>query len=373
MTTVAHAYPWDLIGDPDAAERYASLGVDAIALASSYHTVRAATPLHPQHRLIDARHAAFYLPVRESKFGRLVPAEPSWVDSNSFAIARDAVRGAGLPVYAWTVLTHNSRLGDLHPDVTVVNAFGDRYPYALCTANSDVVEYTRNVVSEVLELGEPDGIILEACGPLGFVHGGHHEKTEGADWSAVQQKLLSLCFCAACVELYPDPDALRQAVRAGVEGGSPSVEEALGDLAEPVQSVRTSVVRSLRQTLVSLIRSVAPSIRVGMHVTADPWGTGPFASVAGGVDADVDVLTTMCWPGPDVAVPGIQALQAVTDIPLAAYVLGLPPKPADGSALLKEWLAYVDAGVREFHLYHAGLASPARLDALREAVAGLPR
>jgi hypothetical protein len=33
--------------------------------------------------------------------------------------------------------------------------------------------------------------------------------------------------------------------------------------------------------------------------------------------------------------------------------------------------ALAEEGVREFHLYHAGLASAARLDAVREAVAGL--
>lgn len=380
VKSVVHAYPWDLIGDPDAVARYQSLGVDAIALAASYHTVRAATPLHPEHRLVDARHAAFYLPVRASNYGRLVPAEPSWMDgSNSFGDAAALVRAAGLPVYAWTVLTHNSRLGDLHPDVTVVNAFGDRYPYALCTAQPDVVEYTSVLVSEVLELGAPDGIILEACGPLGFFHGGHHEKTDGADWGPVAQKLLSLCFCTACTALYADPDALREAVRAGVDRGvSPegnvSVEEALGALADDVRSVRTGVVRSLRQKLVSQIRAAAPSIRIGMHVTADPWGTGPFATVAGGLDADVDVLTTMCWPGPEVAVSGIEALRsAAPDTRIAAYVLGLPPKPADGATLSKEWLAYLDAGVEEFHLYHGGLASSARLEALREAVAAVSR
>ncbi|MFS8101693.1 hypothetical protein LFM09_31655 [Lentzea alba] len=375
VKSVVHAYPWDLIGDPEAVARYQGLGVDAIALAASYHTVRAATPLHPSHRMVDARHAAFYLPVRESNFGRLVPAEPSWVDgSDSFGSAAALVRAAGLPVYAWTVLTHNSRLGDLHPDVTVVNAFGDRYPYALCTAQPDVVEYTSVLVSEVLELGAPDGIILEACGPLGFFHGGHHEKTDGADWNQVQQKLLSLCFCAACTALYADPDALREAVRAGVDRGAPSVEEALGALADDVRAVRTGVVRSLRQRLVSEIRAASPSIRIGMHVTADPWGTGPFATVAGGLDADVDVLTTMCWPGPEVAVAGIEALRAAApDTRIAAYVLGLPPKPADGASLSKEWLAYLDAGVEEFHLYHGGLASASRLEALREAVTAVTR
>ena len=375
VKSVVHAYPWDLIGDPEAVARYQGLGVDAIALAASYHTVRAATPLHPRHRLVDARHAAFYLPVRERNFGRLVPAEPSWMDgSDSFGEAAALVRAAGLPVYAWAVLTHNSRLGDLHPDVTVVNAFGDRYPYALCTAQPDVVEYTSVLVSEVLELGAPDGIILEACGPLGFVHGGHHEKTDGTDWNAVQQKLLSLCFCSACTALYADPDALRAAVRAGVDHGASSVEEALGALAEDVQAVRTGVVRSLRQKLVGAIRAAAPSVRVGMHVTADPWATGPFATAAGGLGTDVDVLTTMCWPGPEVAVPGIEALRAAAPgTRIAAYVLGLPPKPADGAALSKEWLAYQDAGVEEFHVYHGGLASSARLEALREAVAAVSR
>ncbi|MFE9745738.1 hypothetical protein ACFYOT_12600 [Saccharothrix saharensis] len=374
VTTVAHVYPWDVVGDPAAVDRIASLGVDAVALAASYHTVRAATPFHPSHRMVDARHAAFYLPVREEAWRgkRLVPAEPSWMDSaDSYTAASDALRAAGLPVYAWTVLTHSSRLGDAHPDVAVRNAFGDLYPYALCPSNEDVVEYARTLVSEVLSLGRPDGIVLEACGPLGFFHGGHHEKTDGADWSAVQQKLLSLCFCGGCSRRYDDVDGLRALVRAGVDNAAGSVEEALGARAGSVRAVRTDLSRSLRRDLVGLIRSTSPSTRIAAHATADSWGTGPFATVAGGVDADVDVLTVTCWPGVDASLPGIRALRAEADVRTAAYVLALPPKPADGDELLKEWLAYAEAGVQEFHLYHAGLASPARLDALRHAITGL--
>jgi hypothetical protein len=380
VTTIAHVYPWDVVGDPRAAQRYADLGVDAVALAASYHTVRAATPLHPEHRMVDARHAAFYLPVRDETWNgkRLAPAEPSWVDGdNSFGAAADALRAVGLPVYAWTVLTHSSRLGDQHPDVTVVNAFGDRYPYALCTANPDVVEYARTLVTEVLDLGRPDGVVLEACGPLGFFHGGHHEKTDGADWNPVQQKLLSLCFCVACAVLYQDAgidvDDLRAAVRAGVDAGAPSVEEALGDLAKPVSSVRTGIVRELRGALVALVREQAPGTRIAVHATADEWATGPFATVAAGVDADVDVLTVFCWPGAEASTPAIRALREVAgpDARIASYVLALPPKPVDGEALLDEWKHYAAEGVEEFHLYHAGLASPPRLDALKHAVAGI--
>ncbi|MFD9741080.1 hypothetical protein [Umezawaea sp. NPDC059074] len=380
VTSIAHVYPWDVIGDPLAAQRYADLGVDAVALAASYHTVRAATPLHPEHRMVDARHAAFYLPVRDEAWDgrRLVPAEPAWVDGdNSFGAAADALRAVGLPVYAWTVLTHSSRLGDLHPDVNVVNAFGDRYPYALCTANLDVVEYATTLVTEVLDLGRPDGIVLEACGPLGFFHGGHHEKTDGADWNPVQQKLLSLCFCVVCAVRYQDAgldvDDLRATVRAAVDAGVPSVEEALGDLAKPVSAVRTGIVRDLRRALVALVRERAPRIRIALHATGDEWATGPFATVAPAVDADVDVLTVFCWAGVDAATPGIRALREVAgpDARLASYVLALPPKAVDGEALLEEWKRYAAEGVEEFHLYHAGLASQPRLDALRHAVAGI--
>ncbi|MET0235018.1 MAG: hypothetical protein ABW224_10305 [Kibdelosporangium sp.] len=370
VNTVAHVYPWDVVGDPEAAARYASLGVDAVALAASYHTVRAATPLHPSHRLIDARHAAFYLPVREEAWQgkRLRPAEPSWVSPDSYREARDALRAAGLPVYAWTVLTHSSRLGDLHPDLTVVNAFGDRYPYALCPSNQDVVEYCVTVVEEIIELGQPDGIILEACGPLGFVHGGHHEKTEGADWGPVRQKLLSVCFCAGCSARYADVGALRAQIRAAVDAGEPDSVE----LAASVVEARTKVAADLRKVLVGRIRELAPGIRVIMHANSDPLATGPFATVAPEVGADVDVLVAMAWPGPAASAANIRALRKLAPgTRIAGYVLALPPKPADGDAMLAEMRALAEEGVEEFHLYHAGLAAQARVDAIRAAVSAL--
>jgi hypothetical protein len=375
VNTVAHVYPWDVVGDPDAASRIAGLGVDAVALAAAYHTVRAATPVHPDHRLIDARHAAFYLPVREETWQgkRLRPSQPSWVDESSFETARDALREAGLPVYAWTVLTHSSRLGDQHPDLTVVNAFGDRYPYALCPSNADVVEYCQTLVEEIIQVGQPDGMVLEACGPLGFVHGGHHEKTEGGDWGPVRQQLLSVCFCAGCVPRYPDASALRTRIQAAVDGGEPeSVAAALGALAEPVSAARTSIAGDLRKLLVNRIRSLAPQTRVVVHATADPWGTGPFATVAPEVGIDVDALVAMCWPGPAASAANIRALRKIApETRIAGYVLALPPKPADGQAMLAEMRALAEEGVEEFHIYHAGLASQARLDAIREAVSGL--
>jgi hypothetical protein len=380
VTTLAHAYPWDLVGDDAAAERIAGLGVGAVALAASYHTTRAATPLHPRHRMVDARHAALYVPVRPEAWQgkRLVPAEPSWVDSDSFGTAAERLRAVGLPVHAWTVLTHSSRLGDANPDLVVQNAFGDRYPYALCPSQQDVVDYCETLVDEIVQSGPLDGVVLEACGPLGFSHGGHHEKTDGTDWSPVQQQLLSLCFCTSCIGLYGDAGIdvvhFRQAVKAGVDGRADSVRAALGEhLADTVSGVRTGLSRALRQLLAGKIRETLPSAKIVAHAAADEWATGPFATVAGGVDADVDTLTFTAWPGPDAALPVLKALQGITDKALAAYVLALPPRPVDGAALATEWQQYLDAGASELHVYHPGLASQARLDAVSLALASLAR
>ncbi|MBF8194611.1 hypothetical protein ITP53_54955, partial [Nonomuraea sp. K274] len=44
------------------------------------------------------------------------------------------------------------------------------------------------------------------------------------------------------------------------------------------------------------------------------------------------------------------------------------PRPADPAALADLLRTYAKAGASEFHLYHAGLASPERLTALTQAL-----
>ncbi|RNL85751.1 hypothetical protein [Halostreptopolyspora alba] len=383
MSTV-YAYPWDVVGDPGAADRLAGLNADAVAIAASYHTVRAATPQHPDHRMVQARSAACYVPVRPSAWegSRLVPAEPDWVPGDDpFGRARDALRAAGLPVHAWVVLTHNSLLGTANEDLTVRNAYGDRYTYALCPSSPEVVDYCERLVGEVMTLGAPDGLILEACGPLGARHGGHHEKTEGADWTPVQLDLLSLCFCAACLELYRergvDPVELSARVCEGVDATTAdapeSVEEALGALAGPVREIRTGIASDLAHRLVARAREVRPDIPITMHASADPWATGPFSTVAGGVP-EIDCLVGNCWIPPDTATEGLAAMRRLAPqrTNIGAYVLALPPQPVDPDALGALMDRFAEAGADEFHMYHGGLASTRRLAMVAETLARRP-
>ncbi|WP_433497383.1 hypothetical protein ACQP1K_20840 [Sphaerimonospora sp. CA-214678] len=397
MTNVIYVYPWDIVGDPRAPARLRSLGVDSVALAATYHATRAATPLHPAHRLVDARYAACYVPVREEawKDARLVPAVPAeWTASaDPFGEAAAALRAEGLPVHAWTVLTHNSLLGSADPGLVVVNAFGEPYPYALCPASQEVRDYCHTLVGEIVELGEPDGLILEACGALGLRHAGLHEKTDGADWSPVQIALLSLCFCRTCRTRYEsagvDVSELTSRVRAGVDrasGSAPaSVEEALGDLAQAVRTLRTGLARELRDPLTARIRSARPGMPLALHADADPWATGSFATVSTSGTVDADLLIGNCWNDPEADMAGLRALRRLgepnrPDAPyrpaepgrlgprIGAYVLALPPRPADGAALSRLAGGYRAAGADEIHWYHGGLVSAARLKAIGQAV-----
>jgi hypothetical protein len=347
-----------------------------VAVAASYHATRAATPLHPEHRIHDAEHAACYVPVREQAWRghRLVPAAPSWdPDGDSFASARGQLLGQGLEVEAWIVLTHNSMLGRAHPDLVVGNAFGDRYPYALCPAAPDVQEYCLTLVEEVLRSAPLDGVVLEACGPMGLDHAGKHEKTEFADWDEAARALLSLCFCQACADRYAaagvDSGRLAQVVREGVEEGSGTVEDRLGDgLAAEVAASRTGIARQLRELLVARCRSVDPSIRITVHGSSDPWATGSFATVQPALGEGVDGVVASCWdpPAGSRRIKDLRTL-AGPGTEVGAYLRLDRGWPGDETTdrRLQEYLL---SGMTELHLYHLGLLGHQGIATMRRVI-----
>lgn len=380
--TVGYAYPWDFAGDPDAPARAAEVGVEVVALAAAYHTTRVPTPQHPTRRLMTTPHAACYLPVRESVWQgrRLAPRFADWLGGpDPFGEAAQAIRGQGLGVYAWTVFTHSSVLGAANPDLVVRNAFGEPYEYALCPSAEEVVDYCATLAGEIVETGEPDGIILEACGRLGIDHGGHHDKVDFAQWTAAQKRLLSLCFCAACHRQYADAgiDARRLAARVrscvDVDGSAPeSVEEALGaDLAEAVAKVLADTAVTIRRRVVDSARATRPDLPVTLHGAADRWATGAFTAIGGPLGCDVDSVVTNCWAGGDSAVARLREMAAYVgdDIAVGGYFRPDTVRPSEGPSL-EDWAGeFVAAGLRELHLYHLGLVPRPASAVLRALVA----
>jgi len=359
---VGYAYPWDYDGDPAAAERSRRLGLDSVALAATYHATRAGTPWHPDHRVLEAQWAACYVPVLESVWRghRLVPLEPTWTTSgNSFTPAEQRLTDQGVAVEEWIVLTHNLALGRRHPDLVVRNAFDDAYPYGLCPAADDVQEYCATLVEAVLDATSVSGVVLESCGPMGFDHAGQHEKTEFAGWDEERRALLSLCFCRACTDRYAaagiDVERLTTVVREGVDAGRGPLGESLGSLAPVMAEVRTGIATELRTLLVDRVRAVAPDTRITLHASADPWATGSFPTVMPALGEGVDAVIASCW---DVAggagrIRGLREL-VPADVAVGAY-LRLDRDWREGGATRTRLRKYIDAGMREVHLYHLGL------------------
>ena len=393
-TVTGYLYPWDLLGDQGAAADVAAVGVDRVALAAAYHSVRAATPRHPRRRVVDAHHAALYVPVEDRVWTgqTLVPLDAAeWTGTeNSFAAAARSLRTAGLEVDAWTVLTHSTSLGRANPEFCVQNAFGEVYSYALCPSNPQVRGYARTVVNQVLELGKPDGLILEAVGALGFGHQNMHEKTDGADYGTAVRNLLSLCFCAACMQEYTARglaagelsalvrDSIRRAQRAPdpadatADGGSAGWDtDAFGGLLE----CRWDAAAALLAGALEEARSHGIS-RIVVDTDPDPWSTGPFlpAQAMERVQQRGSLVSVLqSWGSPAESIRKLEASRgtAAGAGKYGAYVLTLPPKEASPGQWAQDWRRLRDAGYEELHVYHLGLASDTRRLALTEALRAL--
>ena len=201
MEIALYAHPPDIraLYDNGGLVRLRDIGITEVVMAVGGQAGRALVPWHPDGLV---RHleggTVHYRPkgnygLLQPKMSREVPASgPSPLER----LCEEAA-AVGMRVRAWTVLTHNARLGALHPDCCMQNAFGDVYPYALCPANPHVQQY---MLATIRDLAAHRGLHtteLESFGWMGHRHDGDHDEScFPAD--IYSDLLLSLCFCASC-------------------------------------------------------------------------------------------------------------------------------------------------------------------------------
>ncbi|MET7693583.1 hypothetical protein ABZT06_37405 [Streptomyces sp. NPDC005483] len=384
MKASTFVYPWDVNGDPEAAARIAGLGVQQATLASAYHSTRALTPRHPRHRIVTAEHAAVLYPTDSRWEGRDLRPYPAgdWAPGDAFGEALSELTRAGLEVHTWVVLAHNSRLGAEHPGTSVVNAYGDRYPWAPCIAQPATRAYLVDLAVEAALRPGAVGTELESLGWYGLQHLHAHDKIGGVPLGDAGMYLMALCFCGTCREGYGeqglDADSLAAAVRAALEplwqgapddGGWAGVEKLLGaGTAAATRAWRDETARTLQETTVRAVRAAAPegfqillhADPVTYHVGANP-GVDPehILSVADGV-------VVPCAGGPDLLTAFARAREdavIAANFPVVSQMGGAPGTLAADVARARE------AGASEVRLYHAGLASDGDLSAIREGLA----
>lgn len=392
MRTSAFLYPWDVVGDPGAAARVADLGVQQVTLAAAYHSTRALTPRHPSRRVVTAGHAAVLYPPDAGRWaGRaLRPYTQSWVESeDAYAEAAQALAGAGLDVHSWVVLAHNSRLGAEHPDTSVVNAYGDRYPWAPCIAQPAVRAYLVDLAAEAAARDGARGTELESCGWYGFAHLHAHDKVGGVGLGDAAQYLMSLCFCPDCRAGYGgqgvEAEELRLAVRGALEpvwagagaqeAGWGGVEKLLGaDLAGATLRWRAEVARGLQESAVAAVRAAAaPGFQVLLHADPQPYRCG--ANV--GVDPEhilsvADGVVLPCT-GTNAAREAALGPFAGRGGVLAANLTVVRGMGGSPGTLESDAAHAASLGANQLRLYHAGLASGPDLEAVAGALSRLGR
>lgn len=389
MKTSAFVYPWDVVGDPDAPARLAALGVEQVTLASAYHSTRALTPRHPHHRIVTAEYAAVLYPPDARWQGRELRPHPAgaWAPGDTFGEAAAALADAGLAVHSWVVLAHNSRMGAEHPHTCVVNAYGDRYPWAPCIARPATRAYLVDLAAEAAARPGAAGTELESLGWYGLAHLHAHDKIAGVALGEAGQYLMSLCFCATCRAGYAgagqDPDRLAAAVRAALDtlwagSGSPdggdgwaAVEKLLGaEAAAATRAWRDAVARGLQEEVVAAVRAAAPAgFQVLLHADPVSYHCGANAGVdPAHVLAVADGVVVPCAGGTGLLAPFAEQRTGGVVAANFTIVSGMGGSPG---TLAEDARRAASLGATQLRLYHAGLAPTSDLTTVRAALARL--
>ncbi|MFF0738357.1 hypothetical protein ACFYVK_42945 [Streptomyces chartreusis] len=387
MKASAFVYPWDVNGDPEAPGRIAALGVRQVTLASAYHSTRALTPRHPRHRIVTAEHAAVLYPTDGRWEGRTLRPYPAgdWAPGDAFGEAAAALTEAGLQVHTWVVLAHNSRMGADHPNTSVVNAYGDRYPWAPCIAQPATRAYLVDLAAEAAVRPGARGTELESLGWYGLQHLHAHDKTAGVTLGDAGHYLMALCFCPVCKEGYGDRglDAgeLAAAVRDALEplwqgapddGGWAGVEKLLGvRTAAATRAWRDERARTLQEAAVRAVRAAAPDgFQVLLHADPVTHHVGANAGVdPAHILSVADGVVVPCAGGPALLEPFAE--QGRADAVLAANLGVVSGMGGSPGTLAEDAARARELGATQIRLYHAGLASDGDLEAVREGLAAL--
>jgi hypothetical protein len=229
-----YAYAWDLAERTpgEAAAELKGLGLNTVTLAGAYHAGKFIRPRGIAGKVYFPEDGTVYFRPQARRYGKIKPVESSLNEDHDFFRKFGTT---GLAVNAWMVLLHNTRLGQSNPDVTVENAFGDRYVYALCPSNPDARAYAVALCADITANYPVLGISCESPGFAPYQHGFHHE------FALMKQNrwfdnLMGLCFCQHCRKGAKaagiDAEGLRSRIKADIESWLASDFDLPDDMAE---------------------------------------------------------------------------------------------------------------------------------------------
>lgn len=219
-------YPWDLddCGIEEVLAELRACGVTDVSVAMAYHSGRFLQLRSPKRKVYFPQDGVLYYPADPKDFAacRIRPLVGDFAHEHPafFPELAEKADKHGMTLSSWTVCLHNTRLGYQHPEACVQNAFGDITYYNQCPANDDVRDTMAALMRSVDQSVPLRTLQMESMNYMGFAHEYHHEK-DGVGLTALEDFLLSLCFCPACMAKGRaagiDMEHVRERVRADVE------------------------------------------------------------------------------------------------------------------------------------------------------------
>lgn len=367
------------------------LGVGGVTVAASYHAAQDFRPRNPASRVAYLPAGAHYFPPDERLYAGS-PIKPwcpdGYAEPDLMAALRAETSRRGMALTAWTVFGFNERVGRAQPELTQMNAYGDRYLADLCPAQPGFAAYARAVAADVTRY-QPDWLLAES------LH--YHPLREGRRFLVLgswPQVALGLCFCPACeraaVRNGVDVAGLRRWARATADAAFAGTA---GPAAGPVDpaavagvldgelaaflSVRAGIVAALAAAVGEVVREAgarfcfmdqagAGELLSGGTAAGDAWRYGVDLARVGPACDGYQVL-------------GYAPEPAQVGAAIGAYRDALPPSVTIRTALRPSWpdcqstanlaakiTAATGQGAQGIDFYHYGLVPDDALERVRE-------
>lgn len=380
--TAVWAYPWTLHanGVSQELESMAEMGVDAVNLATSYHSIQTVAPRGATGLFDSYRGGVFFEPSGEFDGTELaVPRADVPGTDDSLREVADVAAEHGIDVNSWTVCNHGSRLAAGNPAFRAESVFGEPHDHALCPSRPAVREYFAALVEAVAAYGV-DRIDLETIGFPSAFHGhGHrwgHQKNH-VFATPVQRCLVSQCFCDGCRRAAEqrgfDIDAIHERVEtlvldsldspaAGPGHGFEALRES-EPLVADLFDFRAAVVEGLLAELLESAGGSSLNYYVSDGFGLDVDAVAPAGIDLGRLDRYLDGVTAICYTAdPDVARDRLDGVLNAFDGTVHAGV-SLAPEYVESEADLRSLVAPIDERIDgTLNVYNHSLCGPTQLE-----------
>jgi hypothetical protein len=373
------SYIWDIVDD--GVEEVLGvlkndIGLDAISLATSYHSVDHLRPHTKGKRIFVSYDASVYFQPDEKlyKDTYIKPyINPIVGDGNPLSEISDQCDKIGLKLISWTVCIHNTRMGRTYPQAAQRNVFSDIYAAYPCLGNPAVQKYFKALLKDLTYNYNMYAIEVESLSFGGYGHFHAHQKL-GFDLGAAGQFLLSLCFCDSCVQRGKtagiDVDAIATEVKNRLLRSFEAGEPVKGNVDETIVEIKgmADYLKVREQTMTSLVQNLKNEIKSQLFFMS-MGDVGINAKEIGKIADRVEVL---CYTSsPDSIETSAKRTAERFGHSTGTVTVGLqayPPASPDQQTLEENVRRAVQVDVEGFSFYNYGIMPQKCLGWVKSAV-----